>query len=117
MRTARILQSGMVLTVEPGCYFIDHLLDGALNDPILSQYLNRSVVEDYRGYGGVRLEDMVVITETGCINMTVCPRTISEVEHVMAGGMWPPTKDEAPELKRIYLTDPMLPCLGPPPSL
>jgi Xaa-Pro dipeptidase len=119
LRTARVLQEFMVLTVEPGCYFIDHLLDEAL-DPsnILSQYLNADLLKDYRGYGGVRLEDVVTVTTKengGCINFTLCPRTVSEVEHVMAGGKWPPMTDEAPELRRVKLTDPISP-LPPPPS-
>lgn len=115
LRTARTLQANMVLTVEPGCYFIDHLLDGALSNPELSPYLNADLLLEYRGYGGVRLEDVVCITEEGCINFTICPRTTSEVEGVMAGGKWPPMKDEAPELKRVNLTKP-IPLFGPPPS-
>jgi len=119
LRTARILEPNMVLTVEPGCYFIDHLLDSALADPLLSKYLCHEVVEEYRGYGGVRLEDVIWIPPTegeSCVNFTLCPRTISEVEYVMAGGKWPPMKDEAPELRRIRLTDTTVSPLGPPPS-
>ena len=116
LRTARILQQDMVLTIEPGCYFIDHLLDQALQDPVLGQHLNGELLcQEYRGYGGVRLEDVVHIAKEGVVNFTVCPRTPEEIEHVMAGGMWPPTKDTAPELRRVNLTKPMP--LGPPPSL
>jgi Xaa-Pro dipeptidase len=105
LRTSRIIEKDMVLTVEPGCYFINHLLDVALDGP-LREYLNVDLVEQYRGFGGVRLEDVIAITETGCINYTLCPRTISEIENVMAGGKWPPLRDEAPELLRVRLTDP-----------
>jgi Xaa-Pro dipeptidase len=63
----------------------------------------------------VRLEDVIAITNTGCINYTLCPRTISEIESVMAGGKWPPLRDEAPELLRVRLTDPTP--LPSPPSL
>jgi Xaa-Pro dipeptidase len=122
LRTSRILQKNMVLTVEPGCYFIDHLLDEILNAATkdgtthpLAPYLNATELQKYRGTGGVRLEDMVAITEDGCVNFTCCPRTVSEVEHVMARGMWPPTKDEAPELRRIHLTKP-IPLGSPLPS-
>ena len=105
LRTARILQTNMVLTVEPGCYFIDWLIDEALADSQLSSHLNKDRLEEYRGYGGVRLEDVCMISENeGLINLTVCPRTPAEVEHVMSGGNWPPTKDEAPELRRKNLT-------------
>jgi Xaa-Pro dipeptidase len=116
LRTARILKENMVLTVEPGCYFIDHLLDGALEETSpLRPYLNPDKVQEYRGFGGVRLEDVVVVTESGIINYTLCPRTVVEVESVMAGGKWPPIKDDAPELRRERLTDPKP--LPPPPSI
>jgi Xaa-Pro dipeptidase len=114
LRTCRVMETSMVITVEPGCYFIKHLLDGALEGP-LREYLNADLVEEYRGFGGVRLEDVVAITETGCINFTLCPRTISEIEHVMAGGKWPPVQDEAPELLRVRLRDPT-PLPSPPSS-
>ena len=115
LRTSRILKENMTLTVEPGLYFIDHLLDEALCDPDLSKHLDKIKLEAYRGYGGCRLEDVVQITKDGLVNFTVAPRTVQEVEFVMAGGMWPPTKDEAPELRRLHLTKPVP--LGPPPSL
>jgi Xaa-Pro dipeptidase len=112
LRTARVLHENMVLTVEPGCYFIDHLLDGALMNPELAPYLDEEKLKPYRGYGGVRLEDVIAITKDGCVNFTVCPRTVAEVEAVMAGGKWPPMKDAAPELRRVKLGQ-SIPLLGP----
>jgi Xaa-Pro dipeptidase len=47
---------------------------------------------------------VVVVTEHGFENLTTCPRTIEEVESVMAGGVWPPAVDKAPELKRNWTT-------------
>ena len=38
LRTARQVEEGMVFTIEPGCYFIDFLIDRALQDPELSRY-------------------------------------------------------------------------------
>ncbi|KAI6176372.1 Peptidase M24B and Peptidase M24 domain containing protein [Aphelenchoides bicaudatus] len=59
LRTTRTLQERMVITIEPGCYFVDTLLDKALVDPKLSKYLNDDVLKTYRGFGGVRIEDDV----------------------------------------------------------
>ena len=58
----------------------------------------------FRGFGGVRLEDVVAVTEEGIINYTLCPRTVAEVEGVMAGAPWPPPIDAAPELLREWVT-------------
>lgn len=105
LRTCRVLQPWMTLTVEPGLYFIDHLIDEALDEKsALRQYLDSDVLNGLRGFGGVRLEDVVVITENGCDNFTICPRTIDEVEKVMAGGKWPPLHDCDFSLKRSQLT-------------
>lgn len=73
-----------VITVEPGCYFVDHLLDEALADPARACFLVPEVLGRFRGFGGVRLEDDVVVTADGIENITDCPRTAQEVEAVMA---------------------------------
>ncbi len=107
LRTCRIVQPNMTLTVEPGLYFIDHLIDEVTAEKSpLRQYLNVDELNKFRGFGGVRLEDVVQITEDGCTNYTICPRTVEEVEMVMSGGKWPPLKDAAPELRRSRLTNP-----------
>ena len=79
----------MVLTVEPGIYFIDALLDPALKTPEHAKYINAARLAAFRGFVGVRLEDDVIVTETGMENMTVTPREIADIEAVMAGGAWP----------------------------
>jgi Xaa-Pro dipeptidase len=103
LRTARTLEAGMVLTVEPGCYFIDVLLDLALANPKQARFLNPERLDEFRGSGGVRLEDDVVVTEDGCENLTVCPRAVSEVLDVMSGKPWPPPTDVLPELRRNWV--------------
>nr|XP_033797154.1 xaa-Pro dipeptidase [Geotrypetes seraphini] len=84
LRTARILQAGMVLTIEPGIYFIDHLLDQALADPTQSCYINNDVLQRFRNFGGVRIEDDIVVTANGMELLTCVPRTVAEIEAFMA---------------------------------
>lgn len=85
LRTARVLEKNMVITVEPGCYFIDCLLDEALADPKKSKFLVPEVLKTYRGFGGVRIEDDVLITEDGIECLSKVPRTIQEIEDWIAG--------------------------------
>jgi len=86
LRTARVLQERMVITVEPGCYFIDSVIDKALNDPSQAKFMVKSKIDEFRGSGGVRIEDDVAITATGCELMTDVPRTVDEIEALMSTG-------------------------------
>lgn len=85
LRCGRDLVEGMAITVEPGIYFIDHLLDEAFQDPNVARFLVAEEVKRFRGFGGVRLEDDVIVTKDGVRNLTSCPRTVEEVEGVMDG--------------------------------
>uniref|UniRef100_A0AAY4CVR2 Xaa-Pro dipeptidase n=1 Tax=Denticeps clupeoides TaxID=299321 RepID=A0AAY4CVR2_9TELE len=84
LRMGRLVQERMVLTVEPGIYFINHLLDQALADPAQSCFINRDVLARFRGFGGVRIEDDVAVTATGVELLTCVPRTVEEIEAFMA---------------------------------
>ncbi|PIO66894.1 hypothetical protein TELCIR_11377 [Teladorsagia circumcincta] len=76
-----------VITIEPGCYFIDTLLDDAFKDPQLAKFLVKAEIDKYRGQGGVRIEDDVIIWEKGNECMSDVPRTIEEIEQFMSSGV------------------------------
>uniref|UniRef100_V9KM06 Xaa-Pro dipeptidase n=1 Tax=Callorhinchus milii TaxID=7868 RepID=V9KM06_CALMI len=86
LRTARVLLEGMVLTIEPGIYFIQHLLDQALADPAQACFINADILGRFRGFGGVRIEDDIAVTTNGMELLTCVPRSVEEVEALMAEG-------------------------------
>jgi Xaa-Pro dipeptidase len=86
LRTVRILKEGMCLTIEPGCYFINCQIDKALNNPKLSVFINKDKLESYRGFGGVRIEDDIIVTSNGMELLTDVPRTVEEIEAWMERG-------------------------------
>lgn len=89
-RTAATMKPGNVMTVEPGCYFIDVLLDKAMAEgSAIKHYFVPDRVNACRNMGGVRLEDNVVVTADGCESWTNVPRSVRDVEAVMAGAPWP----------------------------
>jgi len=76
----------MLLTIEPGCYFIDPVLDAALADPVQGKFLVPETLKRFRGFGGVRIEDDVLITAHGVEDLTRVPRTVAAIEALMAEG-------------------------------
>lgn len=66
LRCGRRLQPGFVMTDEPGIYFIPALIDKWKADKMHTEFLNYDEIEKYRDFGGIRLEDDILITETGC---------------------------------------------------
>jgi len=84
LRTNRTLKAGMVITVEPGCYFNETYIGKQLDNADVAKYVNRSVLKRFMGIGGVRIEDDVLITETGIENLTILPTSADEIEEVMA---------------------------------
>ncbi|KAI8867963.1 hypothetical protein GQ42DRAFT_167707 [Ramicandelaber brevisporus] len=80
LRMRRQLQPGMVVTVEPGFYFVDMLIDEALGKPEFEGVFNVEVLNRFRKVGGVRIEDNVLITENGIDNLTIAPKTVAEIE-------------------------------------
>ncbi|KAG9338024.1 hypothetical protein JZ751_027187 [Albula glossodonta] len=86
LRMGRPVLERMVLTVEPGIYFIDHLLDQALASSAQSCFINNAVLARFRGFGGVRIEDDIAVTASGVELLTCVPRTVEEIEEFMADG-------------------------------
>jgi Xaa-Pro dipeptidase len=69
LRMTRVLQPGMVVTIEPGLYFIDMLLDELRDKPFAGD-IDWAKVDFFRPYGGIRIEDDVVCTEGAPENLT-----------------------------------------------
>jgi Xaa-Pro dipeptidase len=69
LRLTRRLEPGFVVTMEPGLYFIDQLLRQARADAC-GAHINWSRVEQLRPFGGIRIEDDLAVTASGCENLT-----------------------------------------------
>jgi Xaa-Pro dipeptidase len=69
LRLTRMLEPGVVVTVEPGVYLIDSLLGAARADQ-RREHIDWRLVDELRPYGGVRIEDNVVATAAGPENIT-----------------------------------------------
>ena len=84
LRMGRELETGFVMTNEPGCYFIPALIEQWKSEKKFEQFINYSEVESYLDFGGIRIEDDVLITETGSkVLGTPIPKTVDEVEETM----------------------------------
>jgi Xaa-Pro aminopeptidase len=88
LRLGKELKPGLVLTVEPGIYFIPDLIDQFRSEGKFMDFVNYDKLETYKDFGGIRIEDDILVTEEG--NRVLgkpIPKTIEEVEAVMAKGL------------------------------
>jgi Xaa-Pro aminopeptidase len=81
LRLSLPLEPGFVLTVEPGIYFIPALIERWQGEGKHKEFLNYGRMHSYLGFGGIRIEDDVLVTPQGArILGPAIPKTIAEVE-------------------------------------
>jgi Xaa-Pro aminopeptidase len=84
LRFGRKLQEGFVMTIEPGIYFIPELIDIWKAENKLAEFINYEVVETYKDFGGIRIEDDVLVTADGYrVLGKPIPKTVEEIETMM----------------------------------
>ena len=85
LRMGRRLQEGFVMTDEPGCYFIPALIDQWKAEKKYTDFLNYEAIESFKNFGGIRLEDDILITPEGSrfLGEKRIPITVDEVEAIM----------------------------------
>ena len=86
LRMGRRLEEGFVVTDEPGIYFIPALIDDWKASGHCAEFLNFDLLETYKDFGGIRIEDDVLITKDGCrfLGEDRIPYHPKDVEEFMA---------------------------------
>ena len=86
LRMGRRLEPGFVVTDEPGIYFIPHLIDLWRKEQHCAEFLNFDKLETYKDFGGIRIEDDLLITADGCrfLGQKRIPYHPAELEAFMA---------------------------------
>lgn len=86
LRMGRRLEEGFVVTDEPGIYFIPDLIDDWRAKGLHTDFINYDVLETYKDFGGIRIEDDVLITADGCrfLGKERIPYHPKDVEEFMA---------------------------------
>lgn len=85
LRLAKALQTGFVFTIEPGIYFIPELIDMWKTQNKFPEFINYDMLENYKEFGGIRIEDDILVTEDSyrVLGSKPIPKTIEEVEAVV----------------------------------
>ena len=86
LRCGRRLQPGFVMTDEPGIYFIPALISKWKSEKMHLDFLNYDKIEQYLDFGGIRIEDDILITDKGCrvLGKDMIPYHPDDVEEFMA---------------------------------
>lgn len=89
LRLGRKLEEGFVITNEPGIYFIPDLINLWKAERKFTDFINYAKLEDYMDFGGIRLEDDLLITKTSCkfLGDKRIPITIEDVENCIKSGL------------------------------
>jgi Xaa-Pro aminopeptidase len=84
LRFGRRLKEGFVLTVEPGIYFIPSLIDKWRADGMHKDFINYDKLDAFKGFGGIRIEDDVLVTADGYRLLgNAVPKTVADIEAIM----------------------------------
>ena len=84
LRFAKELQTGHVVTVEPGIYFIPQLIKQWQSDNKFTEFIHYEKVKEYIEFGGVRIEDNILVTKNGSkVLGKPIPKTVQEIESIM----------------------------------
>ncbi|MFT4735790.1 MAG: Xaa-Pro aminopeptidase, partial [Arcticibacterium sp.] len=85
LRLAKELEAGFVITVEPGIYFTPELIQKWKAEGKFKDAVNYQKLESYFDFGGIRIEDDILITDTGYrVLGDRIPTTVDEIEEVMS---------------------------------
>lgn len=74
------LENNFVITVEPGLYFNPYVLNDKMIRKQHRDFVHWDKIDSFLDFGGIRIEDNVVVTNKGCINLTPVPKSIEEIE-------------------------------------
>ena len=86
LRFGRALEKGHVMTVEPGIYFIPELIAQWESKGKFKNFINYSKLEKYFDFGGIRIEDNVLIMGRGQkVLGPRIPKTVAEIEAIRGG--------------------------------
>ncbi len=86
VRLGRALEPNWTVAVEPGIYFIPELIDSWSAEGKFADFVNWEAVKEYRDFGGIRIEDDVLVTADGYrILGRPIPKSVADVEATMAG--------------------------------